>query len=392
MDSDFVVGMNKAIDAAKGESHEYPAYLHNTLVTEKLDELTEAISEGSGGASALADLTDVDISGTVAGGKVLKYNAVEEKWAPGDDSGNVQSDWNESDPTSGAYILNKPTIPSPQVNADWNASSGVAQILNKPDISNIISGTSDPSINIGKNGDIYLKKELVSSEEQIDINYSHVYDGLTTTITVSQNNTVIYTNTVNNVQQGNLDGRYAGFDEVTANVTTLGGITFIFKYRGVAVNEANPTCFFTSFNNSEETGWTMAGGNSSGNHNVTKTFNAPSGTIVSEVFLKDNNKWIVYKPEQVQSDWNESDSSDPSYIKNKPTISTFTIAGPETLLAGETTVTISDTAITANSIIIPCVDEAFVGVAPTVQATAAGSVTLTFPVQSTDMPVKVVVI
>ena len=38
--------------------------------------------------------------------------------------------------TSGSYndLSNKPTIPDAQVNADWNATSGVAQILNKPDI------------------------------------------------------------------------------------------------------------------------------------------------------------------------------------------------------------------------------------------------------------------
>lgn len=46
----------------------------------------------------------------------------------------VQSDWNEADTTSPAYINNKPTIPAAQVNADWNANSGVAQILNKPTI------------------------------------------------------------------------------------------------------------------------------------------------------------------------------------------------------------------------------------------------------------------
>lgn len=36
--------------------------------------------------------------------------------------------------TSGSYpdLLNKPTIPAAQVNSDWNAGSGVAQILNKP--------------------------------------------------------------------------------------------------------------------------------------------------------------------------------------------------------------------------------------------------------------------
>ena len=44
----------------------------------------------------------------------------------------VNADW---DATSGlAKILNKPTIPAAQVNADWNAASGVAQILNKPTI------------------------------------------------------------------------------------------------------------------------------------------------------------------------------------------------------------------------------------------------------------------
>ena len=44
----------------------------------------------------------------------------------------VNADWNA---TSGlAQILNKPTIPAAQVNADWNAASGAAQILNKPTI------------------------------------------------------------------------------------------------------------------------------------------------------------------------------------------------------------------------------------------------------------------
>ena len=62
----------------------------------------------------------------------------------------VQSDWAETNTeavsyiknkptlsivaTSGNYddLLNKPTIPDAQVNSDWNASSGISQILNKP--------------------------------------------------------------------------------------------------------------------------------------------------------------------------------------------------------------------------------------------------------------------
>ena len=41
--------------------------------------------------------------------------------------------------TTGSYndLSNKPTIPAAQVNADWNANSGVAQILNKPTLSTV---------------------------------------------------------------------------------------------------------------------------------------------------------------------------------------------------------------------------------------------------------------
>jgi hypothetical protein len=46
----------------------------------------------------------------------------------------AQADWNETDDAKPDFIKNKPTIPAAQVNSDWNASSGVAQILNKPTI------------------------------------------------------------------------------------------------------------------------------------------------------------------------------------------------------------------------------------------------------------------
>lgn len=52
------------------------------------------------------------------------------EWALASDV--VNADWNAS--SGKAQILNKPTIPAAQVNADWNANSGVAQILNKPTI------------------------------------------------------------------------------------------------------------------------------------------------------------------------------------------------------------------------------------------------------------------
>jgi hypothetical protein len=65
----------------------------------------------------------------------------------------VNSNWNA---TSGlSQILNKPTIPAAQVNSDWNASSGVSQILNKPilgTLSAVNDAPSDGSQYVRKNG------------------------------------------------------------------------------------------------------------------------------------------------------------------------------------------------------------------------------------------------
>jgi hypothetical protein len=52
----------------------------------------------------------------------------------------VNSDW---DATTGvAEILNKPTIPAAQVNSDWDATSGLAQILNKPTLATVATSGS----------------------------------------------------------------------------------------------------------------------------------------------------------------------------------------------------------------------------------------------------------
>lgn len=58
----------------------------------------------------------------------------------------VQADWNESDTESAAYIKNKPTIPAAQVQTDWNAASGMGQLLNKP--SNFVMGANNTAYTI----------------------------------------------------------------------------------------------------------------------------------------------------------------------------------------------------------------------------------------------------
>ena len=142
---------------------------------------TISVSGGGGGASALDDLTDVDISSPTAD-QVLKYDSVNSKWINGNVSGgggatalsgltdvdlgstiaaaqsliydDTTGKWknayvNYSNisgtptlatvATSGSYadLSNKPTIPAAQVNSDWNSSSGVSEILNKPNLATV---------------------------------------------------------------------------------------------------------------------------------------------------------------------------------------------------------------------------------------------------------------
>jgi len=63
----------------------------------------------------------------------------------------------------------------------------------------------------------------------------------------------------------------------------------------------------------------------------------------------------------------------------------------ETLAVGSTTVVFTDNAIVDGITVQPFVDEAFTGVVPTAQATDGTNhtLTLTFPAQSSAMPVKV---
>ena len=89
---------------------------------------------------------------TINNGKNSKFIVLGKGNSGGGGGDQVQSDWTENDSTQVSYIkhkptlatvatsgdyddlTNKPTIPAAQVNSDWNAVSGVAQILNKPTI------------------------------------------------------------------------------------------------------------------------------------------------------------------------------------------------------------------------------------------------------------------
>ena len=174
--------------------------------------------------------------------------------------------------TTGAYsdLTGTPTIPAAQVNSDWNAVSGVAQILNKPDLSNYAT-SSDVEIAIESlmGGGWSHTYEYPESDLGLTVYESYpgtYYDSysekylyfIPTAMTVIQDDEMAVSGgAVYNALQGKQDTLTAGTNITIATDQQTGNLVI-----------------------------SATGGGSA----------------------------------QVQSDWNQSDSTAVDYIKNKPTI------------------------------------------------------------------------
>lgn len=102
------------------------------------------IESGQSGSFEKIGTTETDLSGYVTDGELQTALADYTETA---DLATVA--------TSGSYndLTNKPTIPAAQVNSDWNATSGVAQILNKPTIPTVpTAGTTASAVSTTASG------------------------------------------------------------------------------------------------------------------------------------------------------------------------------------------------------------------------------------------------
>ena len=81
----------------------------------------------------------------------------------------VQSNWNETNTSSAAFIQNKPTIPAAQVQSNWTetSSSNPAFIKNKPTIPTTIASLTDTTITSVQNGDILKYNSTTSNWENV---------------------------------------------------------------------------------------------------------------------------------------------------------------------------------------------------------------------------------
>lgn len=114
-----------------------PTIPSGVVVDQTYDATSTNAQAGVAVAEAIADKVD---KVTGKGLSTEDFTTAEKTKLSAIESGaqaNVQSDWNQNDSTADDFIKNKPTIPAAQVNADWEAASGVAQILNKPTLATV---------------------------------------------------------------------------------------------------------------------------------------------------------------------------------------------------------------------------------------------------------------
>ena len=275
------------------------------------------------------------------------------------------TNWDNKSDFSGSYndLTDKPSIPAPQVNSDWNSNSGVSQILNKPSLSTVATSgdyddlTNKPTIpdpqvqadwtesDSTKASYIKNKPSLPSAQIQSDWNQTNSSE-------------VDYIkNKPTNVSAFNNDAGYSTFsgdyDDLTNKPTIPSKTSDLTNDSGFLTTETDP--IFTAspahgISAADITAWNGKSDFSGSYNDLTDKPTIPAAQIQSDWNQSDNTAldYIKNKPNipvvptlapvatsgdyddltnkptipdaPVQSDWNESDSTSLAYIQNKPTI------------------------------------------------------------------------
>ena len=255
--------------------------------------------------------------------------------------------------TSGDYddLTNKPSIPAAQVNADWNASSGVAEILNKP--ANLVQDAS--YVHTDNNFTTSLKDKLdgiaSGAEVNVQANWNESDSSSDAYIQNKPQNLVqdaSYVHTDNNFTttlKDKLDGIASGAEVNVQSDWSQSDSSADDFIKNKPQNLVQDAAYVHTDNNFTTSLKDKLDGIASGAEvNVQADWsqsdsaaddfikNKPTISNVPAVTSADDNKVLKasysggvgsysweQETAQVQSDWTESDTTDPAYIQNKPT-------------------------------------------------------------------------
>lgn len=215
-------------------------------------------------------------------------------------SENVQADWTETDPDDPSYIQNKPdlatvatsgsyddlsdkpTIPAAQVQSDWAESdnSQPDYIKNKPNLASVATS--------GDYNDLSNKPSIPAAQEQSDWNEA-------------DSSKVDYIKNKPNLASVATSGSY---NDLSDKPTIPPGVVVDQHYNASSTNAQSGTAVKEALD-------------------AYQALPASTAQDAGKVLKVDSNgdpEWAAGGGQQVQADWDQTDSSAVDYIKNKPTI------------------------------------------------------------------------
>ena len=296
-----------------------PSYIQN-----KPDLATVATSGDYDDLSNKPDLAAVATSGS--------YDDLSDK--PTIPAAPVQSNWNESDSSSLAYIQNKPnlasvatsgsyddlsdkpSIPDPQVQSDWSESDNTKAdyIKNKPNLATV--ATSGSYDDLSDKPTIPVVKTLVAGQNV-------TLDETATTITINAEGGggPVIQEQANWTETNPQEASYIRNKPNLATVATSG------DYDDLSNKPTIPAAQVQS-------DWSQ-----SDNTKVDYIKNKPNlATVATSGSYDDLSDKPSIPAAQVQSDWSESDNTKADYIKNKPNLATVATSGDYADLSNKPTI------------------------------------------------------
>lgn len=219
----------------------------------------------------------------------------------------IQSDWNQTDNLLADYIKNKPTIPDPQIQSDWLQDDNLEldYIKNKPIIPEATITRYDllPIYGLTDNT-TFLEIDIADGEvvSGVIVGTMFVSDG---TNTRSKSFTLPF-NAIREGENYNVDGSIA-FDITSSPRSTIGTNNPVI----IIVSEASAGKFRLQ----------------------TRCFSGYTPTVAYiDYTIKPISDAEPIANTQIQSDWNQTDTGEVDYIKNKPDLITKGLVTQDTNL------------------------------------------------------------
>lgn len=240
--------------------------------------------------------------------------------------------------TTGDYsdLSNKPSIPAAQVNSDWDAQSGVSQILNKPNLATVATSgsyndlsnrpTIPPAVTVDQHYDALSE----NPQSGTAVAEAIAGTGQVPSVTSSDDNKVLMASFAGGVGSYSWEPSAAA-TQVNADWDATSGVAKILNKPDLSVyaQSSNLATVATSgdyndLSNRPSIPAAQVNADWDANSGVSQILNKPNlATVATSGDYSDLSNKPVIPAAQVQSNWNESDSTSKAYIQNKPDLSVY---------------------------------------------------------------------